>query len=363
MIVDVAMKEPRPRVVGQHVDFQRLAGQEAQRIQSTPRLHPRVAVPVHRVQVGLVPEAEHVPADALPRAHRHHGEIAVHGAVDGVQEVALHEPLVIEIHALRVAGPGPDIVLQVGRLVLVVDLEQCHELAVHVDGGSVWPRTAPGRHQDRSDQAGIGVADRVDVGVIGPRHRAEIARARARALGNRPHVDVGARGRDRIVEGVGARRTVRAPRALGVLGVEDAVRVHAEGEARAVVEDDPDRVADHPAEDRTQRPQVLPLGRHGCWRGERAVGVGAVQGLGVDPADPVGPRLDEHRFGLAEVPVRQPVLARRRVVPVDLLGRQIVRAGAGSRVVLRQSADRREGEERRGERAQRAEHPETGPAR
>src|SRR5207344_3429648 len=96
-----------------------------------------------------------------------------------------------------------------------------------------------------------------DVRVVHPDDRAAFAVRGARALRYGPLV--GARCARLDAELLA--RAVVVLGALGVLRVEDAVRMQAVPMLAVVLEDDLDRVADFRAHERTHHPEMLPLAR------------------------------------------------------------------------------------------------------
>jgi hypothetical protein len=122
----------------------------------------------------------------------------------------------------------------------------------------------------------------------------------------------------------------RVVRALGGFLVEHAVRMHADRDRRVVLELDGDGVADLGADDRPENAEALVAGFR---RLERRVGVFAVDRLVVFAADVLVALRDEHFLQARErLAGDRVVRVRRRVIPDELLGRDVVDTLGGVRV-------------------------------
>jgi hypothetical protein len=179
----------------------------------------------------------------------------------------------------------------------------------------------------RSTPSGSGVDVFVLVGVrvVHPEHAVLITLGGAGALRHGPHICVSPTRRYGVVGLVAAGGVVLGGRALGILVVEHAVWVHAGREADVVPEDDADRIADFGAEQRSQKPEVFPLGRtrlEGC---ECAVGVLPVERLLVLRADAVRRRVDPRGSDeWIKLVAGGQVRSGGRVIPHDLVGGDVV---------------------------------------
>jgi hypothetical protein len=120
-------------------------------------------------------------------------------------------------------------------------------------------------------------------------------------------------------------RPVVVRRALAGLVVLKAVDVDAVREPAGVAEDDLHPIADLGADHRPQCAEVLLAGRPLRERGERRVGVAAIEALQVLGADPARPGLDVYVGGVVERFAGDVVAAVRGVVPHDLVRADVVR--------------------------------------
>src|ERR1035441_7024058 len=107
------------------------------------------------------------------------------------------------------------------------------------------------------------------------------------------------------------------------------MRVHAERMRGVVLEDNTDRVVDFGAQNGTENAGVFPFGSARLELGEGRVGVFAVENLAVDGADAMRPSFGEDfRISLELLPIHF-VEAAGSVVPLELVGGDVV--GANSR--------------------------------
>ena len=111
--------------------------------------------------------------------------------------------------------------------------------------------------------------------------------------------------------------------------------MHGEGMGGIVLEHDPDGVAHFRAQHRAEHPEMLPLRWARFQRGEGLVGVFAVEGLAVGPADAMRSALSED-FGVAHKRHAHHLIdAEWSVVPVHLVGSDVVGVNGVSSCALR----------------------------
>src|SRR3954463_1515516 len=93
MVVQVAMKQPEARGVGNHVGGLRSQRQQEDRVPASAMGEHRVAVPMRRMEIECahVTHIEQIPAYALALTNSHHRTVSVEVPVDGELVVGLGE--------------------------------------------------------------------------------------------------------------------------------------------------------------------------------------------------------------------------------------------------------------------------------
>ena len=200
------------------------------------------------------------------------------------------------VHSLGIGSVGLDIVVEIPTGVLVENHVEIDELAIHIFRLAIGPGHAARGDDDGADQTALHAPHSRASGRARPANWDR--RARARALRHLPGVDVGLSRRDVVVGLVVAGGAVVVAGALGILVIEDAVRMHAGGMGGVVLEDHADGVAHFGAQDRPENSGMLPLRRARLQLGEGLVGVFAIDGLAIDGADAMRTLFGED-FGIA----------------------------------------------------------------
>src|SRR5262249_12583748 len=101
MVGDMAVEQPGPDIIRMHIDNLSGRGEQLDRVGPRTSVQHRIAMPVSRVDIVLVAEADQIPAHALSATHSEAVEIAVKQPVNGVLLVGLLELAVLLAH-----GPG-----------------------------------------------------------------------------------------------------------------------------------------------------------------------------------------------------------------------------------------------------------------
>jgi hypothetical protein len=165
------------------------------------------------------------------------------------------------------------------------------------------------------------------MGVIHPDDGAWVVGTGAGPFRHLQVVGVGSAGRYGVVSLIVARGAIVVERALGVFLIKDAMGVYAGRELDVVLEYDLDGIPYLGMDNRAEHAQVLPFGVRLLESGEALIGVFTVEGLVIHLADAIRTILDEDVGLVVEWLASDPILAIRLVIPVDLVGRDVVGTG------------------------------------
>src|SRR5579863_8546373 len=144
VILHVAMKHPRARVIGEHVHSLHASRKEFNHIRVSSAFSYSFAMPMGSVQVDLVPHTEQVPAHPFSLLCIQTGEIAENESIDRIEQARRLPCHLVENH------------------------EGSNKLSINVLGRSVWICLALRRNDDGSEQSGVDLDAWINVGVIPP---------------------------------------------------------------------------------------------------------------------------------------------------------------------------------------------------
>jgi len=127
VIAHVAVQEPRPGIVGDHVHRHHLRRRDRDHVGPPAAVEDDVPVPVCGVEIEPEPDCHQVPAHMLALGHGHHRQVAVLHAIDRVPEVharesdgvgeieaslLVHWDELVLVRALRIVGVMLDVVVE-----------------------------------------------------------------------------------------------------------------------------------------------------------------------------------------------------------------------------------------------------------
>ena len=164
----MAVIHPNAGILRAHVSNFHRRWQQLDHVCPVPLMHHGVAVPMRRVQIRFTAHPKQIPTHPLVLIHAEQRKIPEHVTVDPVFLVALDEERIAPIDCIRRAQISLEVALEMLALVVVVDVEKRHELAINIRRTAVRIRLAFRRHNHRADQAGVGVARRVHMRMIQP---------------------------------------------------------------------------------------------------------------------------------------------------------------------------------------------------